>query len=566
MLLPLVGIVGLLGIALLVFVAHLRVIRPRAAWGAWPDDARDFTAIARYADARTPPGAAGTMDRRTWDDLTMDDVFRLLDRTESLVGRQVLYARLRAGRVAAHLHAFDALASRFGVDETQRAVAQHALRAMRRVDACDLDWVTQPASCEPTAWHRLCLATGVLMAAALLAAPLFPILWLALFAGAVVSLIVRVSATAQVRAASHAFSQIGPLLTAAVALQRVASKADAPLTGALATELSSLTRLHRVARWAARDATGAAAGHFSTGMLEYLNLIFCLDGIAMLFGAPALRSQADALRRVVHAVGEIDAALSVANYRAGTQEWRRPILQPDGMPAVLRGLRHPLLPGAVPNSMTLRPSDGVIITGSNMSGKTTFLRTLGVNAVLAQTIFTSLADWYEAPAFVVRTCIGRADDPSTGKSYFAVEVDLVLGLVQASRAQVPHLFLFDELFRGTNTVERIAAGEAVLHSLLLPMPDGSTVPHCVIAASHDLELIDLLKGIYRPSHFADALDQVGLSFDYRLRDGVSRTRNAIALLNLRGAPTHLVERAAARAKALNAVYAALVDPEWSVEH
>lgn len=166
----------------------------------------------------------------------------------------------------------------------------------------------------------------------------------------------------------------------------------------------------------------------------------------------------------------------------------------------------------------------------------------------------------------MRTCIGRADDPAIGKSYFAVEVDLVLGLVQASRSPVPQLILFDELFRGTNTVERIAAGEAVLHSLLLPLPDGSPVPHRVIAASHDLELIDLLKGSYRPAHFADALDQVGLSFDYRLRDGVSRTRNAIALLNLRGAPAQLVERAAVRAKALNAVYAALVDPAWSVEH
>lgn len=555
----------MVGMVLLLFVAHRRVIRPRAAWGAWPDDARDFSAITRYADSRAPLGSAGAMDGRTWDDLTMNDVFKLLDRTESLVGRQVLYARLRASRVADHLGAFDELVSRFGVDETQRAVAQHALRAMRRVDACDLEGLTQPASCDRTLWHVLCVAVGVLMAAALVATPFYPILLLALFVGAVASLVVRASATAQVRAASHAFSQIGPVLTAAAALQRVTSSADGPLTGALWADLPSLRRLHWVARWAARDATGAAAAHFSTGMLQYLNLIFCLDGIAMFFGAPALRLQAAALGRVVHAVGEIDAALSVANYRAGTEGWRRPILQPDGMPAVLRGLRHPLLPGAVPNSITLRQSDGVIITGSNMSGKTTFLRTLGVNAVLAQTIYTCLADWYDAPAFVVRTCIGRADDPATGKSYFAVEVDLVLGLVQASRSSVPQLILFDELFRGTNTVERIAAGEAVLHSLLLPLPDGSPVPHGVIAASHDLELIDLLKGIYRPAHFADALDHLGLSFDYRLRDGVSRTRNAIALLNLRGAPPHLVERAAARAKALNAVYAALVDPQWSVE-
>ena len=200
-----------------------------------------------------------------------------------------------------------------------------------------------------------------------------------------------------------------------------------------------------------------------------------------------------------------------------------------------------------------------------MSGKTTFLRTLGVNAVLAQTIHTCVADVYDAPPFVVRTCIGRSDDPGSGKSYYTAEVDLVLGLVQAARSAVPHLILFDELIRGTNTVERLAAGEAVLHALLMPLADGSRAPHIVVAASHDLELVDLLKEAYRAAHFSDALDQQGLSFDYRLRDGVSRTRNAIAMLGARGASHDLVARAAARAKALDAVYVALVDPVWMAD-
>jgi DNA mismatch repair ATPase MutS len=208
------------------------------------------------------------------------------------------------------------------------------------------------------------------------------------------------------------------------------------------------------------------------------------------------------------------------------------------------------LPGAVPNSIELAPPHGVILTGSNMSGKSTFLRTVGVTTVLAQTIHTCSAGRYEAPVFAVRACIGRADDPAAGKSYYLVEVESVLALVRAAREGVAHLMLFDELFRGTNAVERIAAGEAVLLALLAPKPDGRPSPHVVLVATHDQELVDLLDGIYAAYHFADTIDAAGLSFDYRLAPGAATTRNAIALLEQRGAPGDLVAHALARAQAL----------------
>ena len=97
-----------------------------------------------------------------------------------------------------------------------------------------------------------------------------------------------------------------------------------------------------------------------------------------------------------------------------------------------------------------------------MSGKSTFLRTVGVNVVLAQSINTCLARVYRAPVYQVRSCIGRSDDLIAGKSYYLVEVEAVLALRESERAAAPHLFIFDELFRGTNAVERIAAAEAVL--------------------------------------------------------------------------------------------------------
>jgi len=184
-----------------------------------------------------------------------------------------------------------------------------------------------------------------------------------------------------------------------------------------------------------------------------------------------------------------------------------------------------------------------------MSGKSTFLRTVGVNAILAQTLNTCLAREYSGPVFDVRSAIGRSDDLIAGKSYYLAEVETLLGLVRLSGSAHPHLFLLDELFRGTNAVERVAAADAVLHELL-EATDRRT-PHMVIAATHDGELIGLLAGLYEPCHFADSIGENGLVFDHRLQRGPASTRTAIALLRQSGAPARLLDRATATAAALD---------------
>ena len=192
----------------------------------------------------------------------------------------------------------------------------------------------------------------------------------------------------------------------------------------------------------------------------------------------------------------------------------------------------------------------MVVTGSNMSGKSTFLRTVGVNAVLAQTTHTCLARLYRAPVFHVRSCIGKADDLLAGKSYYIVEVEALLELVRASDDTAPHLFLLDELFRGTNAVERIGAGQAVLVELLQARR-GVPKPHVVLAATHDGELVDLVSDTFDAYHFGDSVGPDGLMFDHRLQPGPATTRNAIALLRLHGAPETLVARAVTTSEVLD---------------
>jgi MutS-like protein len=330
------------------------------------------------------------------------------------------------------------------------------------------------------------------------------------------------------------------------------------IVGPIRLEVPRLTRLKTIARWVSgdplmlsRDATwlSLAASDLAKTVYEYLNLFLLLDANAIFFGARQLRTRASGLLRTIAAMGDIDAAIAIASFRAGTDGWTRPRFTQPCVPVRFSDIRQPLVADAVPNSLQLGPPHGVLVTGSNMSGKSTLLRTVGVSAVLAQTINTCVASEYEAPIFDVRSYIGRADDLLAGKSYYLVEVEALLTLVRASCDRTPHLFLLDELFRGTNAVERIAAGEAVLRELIV---DGSDFkPHVVLAATHDGELVDLLRDRYAAYHFGDAIGPNGLTFDYHLLSGPATTRNAITLLQLQGAPESLAKRALARAAAVD---------------
>jgi DNA mismatch repair ATPase MutS len=327
-----------------------------------------------------------------------------------------------------------------------------------------------------------------------------------------------------------------------------------PIVGSLRSEVPGLARLKTIARWVSSDPfmlppeAGwlAIAATDAIGVVyEYFNLFFLLDANAVYFGAAELQVRGASLVRVVAAMGEIDSAISVASLRAGSPAWTRPHFRPAEDPSTFENARHPLLDAPVPNSIELGPPYGLLVTGSNMSGKATFLRTLGVTTIMAQTIGTCFATRYAAPMLQVRSCIGRSDDLIEGKSYYVAEVEAVLSLVRASESIDPHLFLFDELFRGTNAVERVAGGEAVLRHLT------ATAKHLVVAATHDSDLVDLLADRCVPCHFTDRLGPDGLEFDYRLSEGPATTRNAIALLKLHGAPEDIISGAIARTGALD---------------
>ena len=511
-----------------------------------PNPIRLDTIADSYRSRRFSEACAGeAVDDRTWQDLNLDDVFAAIDRTESTLGQHALYYRLRRNP-AEDLESFDRLVERFDSDETWRARAQKALKRLRDPHGYDLWWLARPGAVEAPSWYVVFPILGALVLLLLCALPAWPRLAPWLVAALGVNVVVSHLTAGRVGAVAAAFRQIAPIVTAA---QRLGLQPD---------ELRRLRRLKIVSRWISGDPLMLPLAPTSPAVLlndviqvlyTYLNLAFLLDGNCAYFGAVDLRTHGAALLRVAAATGDADAAMSVRAIRRERRDWVQPRFCSAGDAARLVDVHHPLIDDAVPNTITLEPGRGVLITGSNMSGKSTLLRTIGVNAVLAQTVNTCFASRYHAPRLVVRSCIGRADDLASGKSYYIVEAEALLGLVRDSASAVPHLFLLDELFRGTNAVERIAAGQAVLRELV-DGHHGETL-HIAIAATHDGELIELLVDRYAAYHFSDSLQDHSLQFDYRLRAGAANTRNAIALLRLHGAPERLIARALTCADALD---------------
>ena len=520
----------------------------RSEWGHPLEKARDFGAIADYHRALAAEDER-PLDERTGKDLDVDAVFAFLDRTVCPVGQQLLYHRLRTTSTPDDLKAFESLMTRLGQDSPERERIQLALVRLRGHSA-DAWWLTQPDVLDIRRGDVMFPLLAPIVPAALLLSAVWPQALAVALGGVLANVTVRYLTATRLVPLLQPFRQIGPLITTAKTLLAIIQNSNPGSGDRLKSDLSKLVYLGRIANLASRDPL--TSDDFAAAVFEVVNTMLLVDVNVLYFASKEIRAKSPELLRTIAAVGTVDAAIGVASYRVGTTGWSRPTLQPQPGRAKMVALRHPLLVGAVPNSIELGPPHGVLVTGSNMSGKSTFLRTIGVNAVLAQSVNTCLAEEYSAPRFIVRSVIGRSDDMIAGKSYYKDEVETVIALVRATRSPFPHLLLFDELFRGTSTVERIAAAEATLAELVNSDDDGRTqTPHIVIAATHDRELVGLMGDSYMSYHFTDSVNADGLSFDYRLREGPAKSWNAIALLEVCGAPQRLVHRALARTTGLS---------------
>jgi hypothetical protein len=246
------------------------------------------------------------------------------------------------------------------------------------------------------------------------------------------------------------------------------------------------------------------------------------------------------LREWFEILGEADAISAVATLAHDNPRWVFPAIAPDADRLVATGLGHPLIPDAhrVVNDVEVGPPGTLLlVTGSNMSGKSTLLRSIGVNVVLAQTGAPVCADAFTMPPVLAATSMRVQDSLEAGVSYFMAALQrlkLVVDAARGSPAGRPRLlYLLDEVLQGTNTAERqVAVRHILAHLLALPVIGAVTTHDLELAASPELR--DTCRAVHFSEGVESAGDEVRLSFDYKLRPGVATSRNALKLVRLVG--------------------------------
>ena len=242
------------------------------------------------------------------------------------------------------------------------------------------------------------------------------------------------------------------------------------------------------------------------------------------------------------ALGELDALSALASLKHDNPDWAFPEVTDEAQPVLdASGLGHPLLRRdvRVANDVRVGPAGTfLLVTGSNMSGKSTLLRAIGANVVLACAGGPVCASSMRLPPVTLRTDMRVYDSLEHGLSQFMAELERLKRVVAAAheiRRDGRHtlLYLLDDMLQGTNSAERQIAARRIIQHLLAAAAIGAVT-------THDLALADTeeLSSAGRPVHFTETLsegpDGPQLSFDYRLRPGIATSRNALKLLEIVG--------------------------------
>ncbi len=244
------------------------------------------------------------------------------------------------------------------------------------------------------------------------------------------------------------------------------------------------------------------------------------------------RHQSD-FRGWLNAWAEFEALNALGCYSWEHPDYVFPELLDNESTFEARGLSHPLLPRehCIGNDLALNGSTALyVVSGSNMAGKSTFLRAIGLNAILASAGAPVRASNVRTSVFRICTSVGINDSLHEGKSKFLAEVERLRESIRAAEEHKPTLFLIDEILSGTNSSDRRIAAEALIEVLVAAGAVGAL-------STHDLALTEIvenpaLRGIN--IHMQSDNPDQPLAFDYRVKPGISRQTNALAIVRMMG--------------------------------
>jgi hypothetical protein len=503
--------------------------------------------IARVEDRWTRIGQAGERfrngDHPYADDLDVfgaGSLFQLLSGARTPMGEDRLAAWLSVPAEPAEIRARQARVAglRPQTDLRERIAVVNADHRRRLMPERLIEWAEAPPAVARAVRPIVLLAALAFAAAvvnALMGGRAFPLAILAVVNLALLWWLMKRS-EAVVEGLSSATMSAGlDVLSKVIAEIEGASFADPALAGLVArltggspadSASRGIARLARVSDW-------VDSRHNVFARLLEIPLLFTVQ---VAFSAEAWKARhGSRLRDWVDVVGEMEALLSLAGYsfEHPADPFPEIIEHADGAIYEAVEVAHPLLPThtAVRNTVTLGRDDRVlIVSGSNMSGKSTLMRTMGLNAVLALAGAPVRAERVRITPLGLGTCLRHTDSLLEGRSGFFTEVLRIRQVCNLLEGSLPVLFLFDELLSGTNSKDRRTAAEGLVRMMVARRAIG-------MVTTHDLALTEiaaLIPGEVRNVHLQDHVEDGQMRFDYKLRDGIITHSNALELMRMIG--------------------------------
>lgn len=503
--------------------------RLRDHWGKLPENSHtdfDFRRISVFFREYGKKNARYYIDDTTWNDLEMDKLYALINSTHTSMGDEVLYSLLRTPLYdSISMEERLALIEYWEENPQVRESVQMLLERFgkyRDKGASTLMGDTEHLKLGKGNWFRLLTFLPLLAIPVIFANVGFGMLLLILSIG--------FNVLYHERAIKEIDSKIS-IVTSAVAIIALADRiAGLDLKGVprINTRLNDLLKsLREVAR------KGSPSLFINKEVIDdpstLPKMIFLIDIWSYQASILLLKQKVDEFAQLFEIIGLLDATISLASYRKTLEKWCVPKIEwehDQGINSINAfNVRHPMVKNCVGNPVLLNKP--VLITGSNASGKSTYLKTVAINTLMAHTIGTCLAEsWTSVPLFPI-TSMALRDSILDGESYFIAEIKSLKRIFSAVNPRIKCLCIVDEVLRGTNTIERIAASSRVLESL-------ARQNICLMAATHDQELADILEEIFENMHFEEIVTDSEVSFDYRVKEGRATTRNAIKLLKVMG--------------------------------
>ena len=493
---------------------------------------REFSSIRVLFDLSWSKHRDGVVDEKTWNDLDMNSIFRKVDTTMTSAGQQYLYRKLRLLKNPdSDLEEDFRVASILQQDRDTRERLQLCLQMLKQGDAkivCRTLFEQFPIiNFSKTAillWTAVSLTTITL---ALILGGNFLFLLLPL-------VIANFALSRYFETASDGITYVlYYLYNLAATSERIAKLEiphSIPACENLKRNIKSIRRVRRTLKLASTSQNHESM--IVNNVMYLLNLIIPYDLIIYTFSLKFILGDIVVLQNCYLSIGSIDTSIATASYLQQNSQLINPELI-GARTIQLEDAYHPLVDNYVTNSFN---SEGLsaLITGSNMAGKTTFIKTVGVNLIFARTLWICHATRAQLPVMSVLSSIKTQDGLEEGKSFYFAELERLNTFLERSKAGGDCLFLIDEIYRGTNTVERIAGAVAVLQEL--------ATNNFVFVTTHDIELSTYLSAQFAMWHFEETGTKTQ-PFDYLLKPGVCTTRNALKLMVNLGYPKHITERA-----------------------